>query len=104
MIGTGVVTAVLGIAVMLSALTVTGAGRLLLVVCGAIVILCSAAPIVVGLRRYGRTTRLPAPLRGANAGPPAIFTVVLGDGSQVKAAVFRGGYALAPATDPPLDA
>ena len=39
-----------------------------------------------------------------NAGPPAIFTVVLGDGSQVKAAVFRGGYALAPATDPPLDA
>jgi hypothetical protein len=104
MIGTGVVTAFSGLAVVLLALSVTGAGRILLVAAGGCAVALAAVPVVVASRRYGPERRLPDGLRDTNRGPPAVYTVVLEDGRRFVAAVSRGGYALGDIHGPPFDA
>ena len=104
MIGTGVVTAVFGLVVVVLAFSVTGAGRILLIVAGGSAVASAAVPIIVGAKRYGRTRRLPERLRSTNSGPPAVYTLVLADGRRVVGAVFRGGYALGDIHSPPFDA
>jgi len=104
MVGIAVTTAALGVAVVLLGLTVTDAGRVLLFVCGALAIALSAIPLAVARTRFGPATRLPAALRDTNRGAPALYTLVLQGGGRARAAVFRGGYALVPVDDAPVDA